>query len=201
MTFQKTKNHQLQTRRGFTLIELLVAMSLFIGVVMIVGGSFVSVVSAYRRSMAIQLNVDNLNSSIESMIRGIKTGTAYHCGYTTVADAPNVRNCAAGGSYLAFESSSGSTSNASDQVVFCLGGTAGCGATAGQIYRSTDSGSNFLPLSSPPPSVTINSLKFFVPATTQPCVLVSLQGTTGVGASQTSFSVQTTVTQRVPNIP
>jgi len=199
MSSLKTKNYPLKTNRGFTLMELLVAMSLFIGVVMIVGGSFVSVVAAYRHSMAIQLNVDNLNSSIESMIRGMKTGTTYHCLNTGSVEI--AQTCDSGGSYLAFESSSGNTANPNDQVVFCLGGTAGCGATTGQIYRSTDSGSTFLPLSSPPPSVTINSLTFFVPATTQPCVLVSLQGTTGIGASQTSFSVQTMVTQRVPNIP
>jgi prepilin-type N-terminal cleavage/methylation domain-containing protein len=193
--FAKKKN------KGFTILELLVATTLFTVVVTSVSSSFIGIIDSYRKATAMRLVMDNLNASIESMVRGLKTGTTYHCGSTGTKTDPF--DCASGLNYIAFETATGLASSATDQVVYCLGGTAGCSATANQIFRSTDGGSTFLAVTPTPPAVSITQLLFFVTGTTpndnlQPRVVIIVRGTaTGTNQkSATAFSIQTSVTQR-----
>lgn len=67
--------------RGFTLIEVLVSLTLFTIVLVMAGGTVVSVIDINKRNQAISSVVNNLNYSIDSMIRDIKTGYLYKCGY------------------------------------------------------------------------------------------------------------------------
>lgn len=67
--------------RGFTLIEVLVSLTLFTIVLVIAGGTVVSVIDINKRNQAISSVVNNLNYSIDSMIRDIKTGYLYKCDY------------------------------------------------------------------------------------------------------------------------
>lgn len=71
-----------KTNKGFTLIETLVSLSLFSVVLVIAGGTVVSVIDVNKRNQAISSVVNNLNYSIDSMIRDVKTGYLYKCDYT-----------------------------------------------------------------------------------------------------------------------
>jgi prepilin-type N-terminal cleavage/methylation domain-containing protein len=66
---------------GFTLIETLVSLTLFTVVLVIAGGTIVSVIDINKRNQAISSVVNNLNYSIDSMVRDIKTGYLYKCDY------------------------------------------------------------------------------------------------------------------------
>jgi prepilin-type N-terminal cleavage/methylation domain-containing protein len=68
--------------KGFTLIEILVSLSLFSVVLVIVGGTIVSVIDINKRNQLISSVVNNLNYSVDSMVRDIKTGYLYKCSYT-----------------------------------------------------------------------------------------------------------------------
>jgi prepilin-type N-terminal cleavage/methylation domain-containing protein len=68
--------------RGFTLIEVLVSLTLFTIVLVMAGGTVVSVIDINKRNQAISSVVNNLNYSIDSMIRDIKTGYLYKCDYS-----------------------------------------------------------------------------------------------------------------------
>lgn len=70
-----------KNKSGFTLIEVLVSLSLFSVVLVIVGGTIVSVIDINKRNQATSSVVNNLNYSIDSMIRDIKTGYLYKCNY------------------------------------------------------------------------------------------------------------------------
>ncbi len=76
MIINKSKN-----KKGFTLIETLVSLALFSVVLVITGGVTVSIININKKNQAISTVVSNLNYSIDSMIRDIKTGYSYRCNY------------------------------------------------------------------------------------------------------------------------
>lgn len=74
--------NNIKNEKGFTLVETLVSLSLFSVVLLITGGVIVSIIGINRKNQAISSVVSNLNYSIDSMIRDIKTGYAYRCDYS-----------------------------------------------------------------------------------------------------------------------
>lgn len=66
--------------KGFTLVETLVSLALFSIVLVISGGVILSVVNSNKENQAIAAVASNLNYSLDSMIRDIKTGYLYKCG-------------------------------------------------------------------------------------------------------------------------
>ena len=71
-------------QKGFTLVEMLVSVSLFSIVMMISTSTIFGIIAGNRKSQAINSVVNNLNFSIESMVRDIKTGYSYECGGYTM---------------------------------------------------------------------------------------------------------------------
>lgn len=186
--------------RGFTLIEMLVAVALFSVVMIISVGSLVAMAEASRKAETIKSVLNNLNFAFDSMSRNVRTGYSYHCSdgtgdtYGLMGNPATPQNCPTyGSSYLAVEASDGSPSNASDQVIYRL--------NSGRIEVSSDSGSNFLPLTAP--EVTIERLRFYVTGAAvgdnvQPRVVVILSGYIQVTpTTQTDLHLQTALTQRV----
>lgn len=68
-------------KRGFTLIETLVSLGIFSIVVVTATGVILSVITASKRNQSVNTVVNNLNYSIDSMIRDIDTGYRYRCDY------------------------------------------------------------------------------------------------------------------------
>jgi prepilin-type N-terminal cleavage/methylation domain-containing protein len=88
--FNKKNKHN----KGFTLIEVLVSLSLFSVVLVIVGGTIVSVIGINKRNQLISSVVNNLNYSVDSMVRDIKTGYLYKCNYDESFEISSFKNSA-----------------------------------------------------------------------------------------------------------
>lgn len=200
--FRKNRTHKI-TRGGYTIVELVVAVALFTVVVLVSSSAFLGVVVSNRKTLAARTAIDNLNSAIESMTRIIKTGTAYHCGTSGVLSDP--QDCPSGDSYLELEKQKGDPTVLSDQIIYRIGPVGTCGA--GQICFSDDGGSVFVALTAPFPQLSLDKLQFQVygsvpePLITskQPLVVIIIKGTAGTGTAETTFNIQTVVSQRLPD--
>ena len=189
----------MKARRAFTLIEMMVAVSIF-SIVMLIGvGSLLSLVQTNRRAQAINSVMNNLNAAVESMTRTMRVGTAYRC--ETTAGQPTQftpQDCpATGGILLAFESATGDTTNPNDQVIYRLNGT--------QLERSLQSGASNSWVALTSPEVSIDSFNFYVVGAPsgdgiQPRVLMRIRGSAQVPGGVTTFTVQSSVVQRLLDI-
>lgn len=182
----------LNKNKGFTLVELLVSVSLFAIVMLISMGSILSVFEANKKSQTLRAVMDNLNFTLEAMTRTIRFGTNYHCDYT-VGTLTSPRDCVAGANSISVLDSSGL-----NQVTYKLSGS--------RIARTVNGGADYYLTSS---DVTIQNLKFYVFGSTkysngndlyQPQVIIVVGGYAGSTTKpkiQSTFSLQTTVSQRV----
>ena len=68
-----------QSARGFTLVELIVSVGLFALVMLIVTGAYFSLIALDRRARATNQVVSNLSFAMDTMMRGIRTGTNFRC--------------------------------------------------------------------------------------------------------------------------
>jgi prepilin-type N-terminal cleavage/methylation domain-containing protein len=191
-----------QNKRGFTLIEMMVAVALFAIVMLIAGATLLSLVYANRKAQALQSVMNNLNISLDDMVRSIREGSNYRCG----GEASSYGDCTAGGSLIYFTPFGFS---ADDQpvhdwaYVYDTGGTY-CGK--GRICEN-EKGTGWVPITSP--EVQIQNMVFYVvgtkPAsaggTAQAKVIFTIKGQAGAQAStQTTFDIQATAVQRLLNL-
>lgn len=191
--------HSLSQSRGFTLVEMMVSVAIFSIVMTISLGALLAMSESDRKAQTLKSVINNLNFSLDSMSRSIRTGAAYHCDAAQVP-LTAVRDCAGTpASSFAYQPASGGT------FVYRLE-TANpvlCGqppTKVGCIVRSTDGGSTYSPLTSS--EVFINALDFYVTgaeaASVQPKVTILISGVVNVSGTQTSpFNLQTSVTQRL----
>ena len=202
---QKQFHRKRQAEGGFTLIEMMVSTSLFIITVLVIFGALISLESASRKARTIRVVSDNLSAAIDSMSRNIRMGSVIHCGCGTGSDTTPVdepRDCemssgtgAGGEQCIIFENQKGSLLTTNDQFMYKLAG--------GSIMRSTTGlGGTFIAMTAP--EMNINSLRFYAGGTTQNSeqayVTIVIRGTASSTAkTNTSFDVQTTVSQRTPN--
>ncbi len=168
------------TERGFTLIEMIVAVGLFAVVMLISVAALLSLSAANRKAQALQSVVNNLNISIDGMVRSIREGSDYKCG-------GSVDDCTDGRNSFSYES-----------------------LNDGNIRIEFDGNSllrNRVPMTAP--EVHIESATFYVVGarrgnadTEQPKVMIVLKGTAGASANsaQSTFHIQATAVQRVLDI-
>ena len=179
--------------KGFTLVEMIVSAGLFSVVMLVSVTALLSLVDANRKTQALHSVMNNLNIALDSMVRALRMGSVYHCGggeYSLALDCE--RN---GDIVLAFEAFGGDRTDAGDQWVYLYD------ASTKRIYKSENSGQNSIAITSP--SVTIDSMKFYVIGTTpgdtsQPKVVISIKGTAGADKvkTRTTFHIQATAVQR-----
>lgn len=182
------KHIQGKNDRGFTLIEVLVSVALFAIVMMVSVGTMLTLVDANRKSQSLKSVVNNLNFSVDSMARTIRTGYQYHCGESGSISDP--QNCQNGDTYIALIDDRGDTVeyryDAVDQ----------------KIERRVEGGSW---LAFTAPEVQVEDMLVYVTGAdtgdnVQPTVTISVRGRAGVKDTVAStFNVQTTVTQRTLN--
>lgn len=197
-------------QRGFTLIEILVSTAIFIVVMVIAMGSLLSISTANNKAETVKTVMDNLNFALDSMSRSVRTGVNYHCTTSGDISTPAPNDCPSGSDYFVFLASSISqpdcVSGSSCVVTYCLGdtNTATCGSGT-SILRNVYNGSTntgYVPLTAT--EVVVDSLTFYVVGApladdTQPRVTIVASGHTNFGstAEDTSFDVQTSITQRL----
>jgi len=171
---------------GFTLVELIVSLGLFIVVMMISTGAMLSLSDMSRKVQSMRIATDNLNLALESMLKEIRMGTVYHCDYTELPI--NITRDCGGENSIAFLAQDGST------TVYRINGTV--------IERSKDGGGTFSSITAP--EINIQYLNFYVSGAegaggNQPRVLINLGGTAGAKV-MSEFKIQTTITQRAPDL-
>ncbi len=178
---------------GFTLVEMIVATALFSVVMLVSVSALLSLVNANRKAQALQSVMNNLNITLDSMVRSARMGSDYSCGGVTYT-APS--NCPSGESLLAFKPF-GSIAT-TPPVIYRL--------NSARIEKSvTGTLSGMVPITAP--EVTIDSLMFYVVGTakndtTQPKIVIVVKGSAGAPGStaRTTFHIQSTAVQRVLDI-
>lgn len=188
-------NFNKQKDRGFTLVEMLVAIGLFTLITSISLGAILSIFDANRRSRSAKTVVDNLNFSIENMVRTVRFGNDYHGfgGGCDDDDLEDPQDCSIGGDGLAVQFEG-------DTVVYRF-----CEDT-NDIRWSTDGESDcddndMSPITSS--DTVIEAAKFYVFGTNtsdnnQPYVIAVIRGYVGnKPTSQSKFSIQTVMSQRI----
>lgn len=191
---ETSKKVILDRRRGFTLVEIMVSVSVFVVIMVISMGTIVTIVDANRKSQSLRTVMDNMNFTLEAMTRTIRFGTNYHCDMNDVSPAavtaPNDCDLSTGASSIVVRASDGTT------IYYYL--------TNGRIVRKMGvAGTPYFLTSN---DVTIDRLTFWVkgsqPYSTgdlyQPKVVIVVGGFSGTKpTSRSSFSMQTSVSQRV----
>ena len=167
--------------KGFTLIEMIVAVGLFAVVMLIAVGTLLSLSVANRKAQALQSVVNNLNISLDGMVRSIREGTYYRCG--------GGLNCTEGAEALTFKSLEGI------DVTY---------AYDGSVLTRTENGETIQLTAD---EVDIESVRFYVSGAVQrdreqPKVMIVIKGTAHGGQrnAQTTFNIQATAVQRVLDI-
>ena len=196
---QRSNKKKKNLVRGFTLVEMMVSLGIFTMVLSVSVGALLSMVSSNRKTQSLRSAMDNLNLAMEEMSRNITQGREYHCGASDVI-VPNTikdeRECPSGENFfLAIEDHAGDISDDTDQFVYKLD------PTTGRLQKSINSGQNFKNVTAP--SIHIDHLMFYVfdkdTPDEVPRVVITIGGTAGTKENtQSSFNIQTTVTQRAP---
>ena len=185
------KHKILNSQKGFTLAELLVAVSLFVIVVGISLGALISIFDANNRARATKTVVDNLNLSIENLVRTVRFGEYYYCG----ADSglSSVYDCPSGNDTLSVTFQNvrkiyrlcGNQIKKSEDSTIAIN----CNDTGMQAITSADT--------------VIEYLRFYVfgsqlnPNAEQPYIIAVIKGYVGNKPTvKSSFLIQTTISQR-----
>ena len=210
----------MNSRKGFSVVEMLVAVALFTAVVLMSIAAMMALVDANYKTRSVRTAMDNLGFIIDDMARDLRVGSRYLCkegtspGAMTVGtdatgvDCPYVKNNPdKGGEYLAFR-------NKDNNVVFYYFDDSVPASpilkkkvtttlwSAGYADNFT---SGYVTLSSS--DIKISRFRFYVYNTAtdsvaQPYVVISATVTVGPASrpkTQTTFSIQTTVSQRIPH--
>jgi prepilin-type N-terminal cleavage/methylation domain-containing protein len=177
-----------KTKKGFTLVEMLIAVGLFTLIASISLGAILSIFDANRRSRSSKTVVDNLNLSIENMVRTVRFGDRYHCG--TSGGLSNPQNCSNGDTFLAvrFESNTHTYRYCNNsEIRWSSTGQTNC--------------NNMAPITSS--DMVVEYLRFYVFNTStsdqkQPYVIAVIKGYVGNKPTiQSKFSIQTVMSQRI----
>ncbi len=195
-TRYEIRNKRYEKRGGFTLIEMIIAVGLFSLIASMALGAVITIFDANNRSESSKTVVDNLNLSLENMVRTVRFGSNYHC-----IDGDS------GGTFDLDEAND--CSNPEDAIAVSFRGNVIVYALCnGEIRRSeTPSGeddcddNDMQPITSP--DTVIEELKFFVFGGNefgndrQPYVVASISGYVGTQPTeQSKFNIQTVMSQR-----
>ncbi len=212
--------------KGFTLVEMMVAVGLFAVVMLLSTSVIFGIINGNRKSQTINSVVNNLNFSIESMIRDIKTGYWYVCAdYGSIgesfSDLLSFKQRYVSGTYACSSSAKTyitfiSTLTGQPRIVeyyFVPGNSTDTGRIWKTVYDTTTASPVTAPLTTP--DIDILDLSFYInnpqPANTlpdksvatQPDVFVTTKGNVRIGNKDTDvsgFSIQTYISQRLLNI-
>ncbi len=195
--------------RGFTLVEMVVSISLFAVIMLVSVGALLSLVDANRKARTLESVMNNLNISLDSMVRAIRMGSHYRCGGSSIPQAPTWGDCPQGISPVtsvpAMFSFAPHGSNPNAQTERTVYSIANDAQGRSRLYRSQNGGATSLPVTAP--EVEITEMQMYVVGstpqdTTQPKVVIVIKGVAGGEEvrHQTSFYIQATAVQRILDI-
>jgi prepilin-type N-terminal cleavage/methylation domain-containing protein len=187
-----------ESDKGFTLVEMIVSVALFAIVMTVCVDVLLALVNANRKAQALQSVMNNLNITLDGMVRPIREGSNFHCG-SGLDTVP--QDCPAGDTSFAFEPFGNATISDPPWVYTFAQDENGIG----RIYKSVN-GQAAIAITAP--EVSIDDIKFYVvgtahggapPDTVQPKVIIIIKGSAGAAGSKarTTFHTQATAVQRV----
>jgi type II secretory pathway pseudopilin PulG len=178
--------------KGFTLVEMIVAMGLFMTVVLITTGSLLLLVDAQRRTFALRETYDNLRFAMETIAKDLRTGIAYHCEFPVLPNLPlfQGQDCPGGADNITY------TNSKKQQVTYSVNVlTKRLEKSVGSFYCAVPGTCDLTSK-----DLTIQSVTFYVIGTEDPLihprVTIVMVAKAGTGRSETTFTMQTTITQR-----
>jgi len=184
---------------GFTLVEMIVAVALFSIVMLVCVGALLALVGANRKVHALQSVMNNLNVSLDGMVRSIRMGSTFDGSGACSGNSGGPKDCTSGGTQFSFEPYGNSSTD--QPWVYRLN------SVTHQLERSIN-GQPFVAITSS--EITIDSLSFYVIGSsrgcsvtpcdlTQPKVVIVLKGTAPVlnSAAKSTFHIQVTAVQRL----
>jgi prepilin-type N-terminal cleavage/methylation domain-containing protein len=187
LTYKQAKRLQ----AGFSLIELMVSVGLFTVVMVASVGTLLSLINANQKAQSLKSVINNLEFSIDSMSRTIRTGRLYYCTDSVPSTLPDTTlDCQNGATSIVL------TDDHGHRLAYRFAN--------GRIERrDVNSGAEWIALSAQ--EVVIENMRFYVTGSTsgdtdtvQPTVTISIRGHVGAKpTTDSSFNVETTVTQRV----
>ena len=181
--FESLRKHD-----GFTLVEMIVAIGIFTLVAVAAVSALVSVIDANERSRTLAQANNNLDFSLQTMVREIRNGFAYGCNESNPSETPDNSGDCEDQSTFAFINSS------RDKVVYKLNSN-------DEIKRTVDGTDQIIT----PPEVTVGHLGFDVAGAhtdkEQSRVVITIQATVGNGDNARTVNLQTTATQRLLYTP
>jgi len=198
------------TSRGFTLVEMVVSVALFAIVMLVCVSTLLALTAANRKVHALQSVMDNLNVTLDGMVRDIRMGSVYDASAACSSNpGGGPKDCTQGGTQFSYEPYGNGPSGIA--TVYKFDNNPGdCGQSAvaaGCIVRSKNGGP-FQVITSP--QVQIQSLQFFLVGAskgcsvtpcdlTQPKVVIEIKGTAPVlnSAAKSTFHIQVTAVQRL----
>lgn len=214
------RNKKALPQSGFTLIEMLVSIALFAIVMVVCVGALLSLVGANKKAQALEASINNLNISVDDMVRNLREGQSFN---VPSNDCPQgngdtvATDCTTGATAIAFTTFDGDhwvyeyvSSKENSNLLSHCGTQRGAG---GCIIRSEDNGATFSSLTSP--EVSITDMEFYVIGTApgcdsgtpstpscapiQPRVIITINGDAGAVndvKDSTAFHIQATALQR-----
>ena len=174
-------------RRGFTLLEMVVALGVFSVIMVIAFGIAISMNNAQFKASRIQIVQDDLRFALESMTKEMRTGTNFQ------ASEP-VIGLSNGYEKITFRRSDGV------MITYCMR------SGASRIRKITDGTTDCSTASAQPVTggdVTVEALTFYLTGAAagagdgQPRITVSLKARSENPKLVSTFSIQTTVSQRI----
>ena len=181
-----------RTIRGFTLIEMLVSVAVF-SMVMLVGTSaLLTLVSQNQRAQSLNSVITDLNFTLESMARTIRTGYQYGCNFSAGSDCPSGSNRFQMVTLI---------DDDEYRVLYRFREVGERGFIERRLIPlGSGTAQNWTEITST--NVDIEEFDFFVFGANnsdqfQPRVMIALSGTADSGEETSEFAIQTTVTQRL----
>ncbi len=191
-TKDKNKSSSHRDERGFSLVEMIVAVALFAIIMLVAVGALLSLVDANRKARTLESVMNNLNISLDSMVRAMRMGSTYNCGATLIPSGTGA-DCETGDDLFSFAPYGSDSSQQNERYVYFF--------QDGRLYRSQNGGTDSIPITAP--EIEIEDVKFYTIGTQsgdiiQPKVVVVIKGTAGTEKlkTRTTFYIQATAVQR-----
>lgn len=178
---------------------MIVAVGLFAIVMLVCVSSLLALVGANRKVHSLQSVMNNLNVTLDGMVRQIRMGTSFDGSGNCAGNAGGgPKDCTAGSKQFSFAPYGNSPSDPPWKYQL--------NETTHRLERSQNNGA-YVPITSP--DITIESMSFYVVGSTkgcsvnpcdlqQPKVVIVIKGTAPVQNSKakTTFHIQVTAVQR-----
>lgn len=205
------KISKIRSITGFTLVEMLVSIAVFMTVMVIAVGSFISILNANKKSQAMKTVVDNVTFAVDSISRSIKVGSNYKCALNATKNSITLlSSCPDGGNLIQYYNTVGGNYV---QYIFIktedMEENEGEGNIQKRVCNTEEScdTNGWQSMTGPVSNVNIKNMKFYVlgadtegqerGSRKQPRVVITVEGSSGEQnmVSNTSFMLQTMISQ------